>query len=40
MVIIILQNTQKKLGSGLNPKGCLYFEGFQDAKLLNGFLVV
>ena len=30
----------KQLGSGLSPKGCLYFQGFWGSKLLNGCLVV
>ena len=30
----------KKLGSGLSPQSCLYFQGFWGSKLLNGCLVV
>ena len=26
--------------SGLNPQSCLYFQGFQGSKLLNGCLVL
>ena len=29
-----------RLGSTSSPKGCLYFQDFQDSKLLNGCLVV
>ena len=30
----------KRLGSGLSPQSCLYFQGFWGSKLLNGSLIV
>ena len=30
----------KQLVLGLTPQSCLYFQGFQGSKLLNGGLVV
>ena len=30
----------KQLGLGVSPPSCLYFQGFQDSKFLNGCLIV